>query len=318
MLGPKASERALIFFEAVVCPNLMEKEQHLESTETMPGTRTTRRRSRVSSSPRDSGSSDIRPRDRDRLSSLAGEVALRKIPTAEIARLQRSVYDQTLALSRTIDQPNFTRMGRDDLVRMVHLYDELFFGGKILPTAKAEGLSFGLSSRMTRVAGKLVTHYPEGDHEGVRQFELILSSTLLFQTFEDVNRSVEVTGRQCQDRLEAMQRIAEHELVHLVEMLIWNDGNCSQTRFQSIASRYFGHTDYRHDLITQRERAYAKFNIRVGDQVRFAHDRQVLSGRVNRITRRATVLVPSRSGEKFSDGRRYQKFYVPLEKLSKA
>ena len=40
---------------------------------------------------------------------------------------------------------------------MVRMYDELFFGGKILPAAEAEGLSFGLSSRMTKVAGKLVT-----------------------------------------------------------------------------------------------------------------------------------------------------------------
>jgi hypothetical protein len=163
-----------------------------------------------------------------------------------------------------------------------------------------------------------VTHYPEGSHEGRRQFELVLSSTLLFQTFEDVGRSVEVTGRQCRDRLEAMQRVAEHEFVHLVEMLIWNDGNCSEARFQSIANRYFAHTDYRHDLITQRERALVKFDIRVGDQVKFAHDGKVMIGRVNRITRRATVLVPDAKGEKFSDGGRYLRFYVPLEQLRKA
>jgi hypothetical protein len=200
---------------------------------------------------------------------------------------------------------------------MVRLYDERFFGGQIVPTAEAEGLKFGLSSRMTRIAGKLVTHYPEGDHEGRRNFELVLSTTLLFQTFEDVDRAVEVTGRTCRDRLEAMQRIAEHELVHLVEMLIWNDGNCSQPRFQSIASRFFGHTDYRHDLITQRERAFRKFNIRLGDQVRFVHGGRVLTGRVNRITRRATVLVPDGDGQRFSDGGSYLRYYVPLEQLTK-
>ena len=145
----------------------------------------------------------------------------------------------------------------------------------------------------------------------------MLSSTLLFQTFEDVDRPVEVTGRQCKDRLEAMQRIAEHEFVHLIEMLIWNDGNCSEARFQSIANRYFWHTDYKHDLITQRERAATKFDIRVGDYVRFGHDGRYLQGRVNRITRRATVLVPDKSGERFSDGNHYLRFYVPLERLKK-
>ena len=261
---------------------------------------------------------NIAPRDRKLLSKLAGEVALRTFPAEQIASWQREIHQNTLALSRSIDQPNFTSVGRDDLVRMIRMYDDLFFDGKILPVAHAEGLSFGLSSRMTRVAGKMVTHYPHGDHEAPRQFELILSSTLLFQTFEDEGRPAEVTGRVCKDRLEAMQRVAEHEFVHLIEMLIWNDGNCNEARFQSIAQRYFGHTDYRHDLITQRERALTKFNIRIGDEVRFRHDRQVLTGRVNRITRRATILVENTKGERFSDGHRYLRFYVPLEKLSKA
>ncbi len=262
--------------------------------------------------------SSITPRDPELLGRLAREVTDRQFSAQQISRLQREIHEQTLRLSRSMDQPNFTRVGRDDLVRMVGMYDDRFFDGQILPTAQAEGLSFGLSSRMTRVAGKLVTHYPDGNHQGRRQFELVLSSTLLFQTFEDVDRPVQVTGRSCRDRLEAMQRVAEHELVHLVEMLIWNDGNCSEKRFQFLAHRYFGHSDYRHELITQRERAAIRFNIRVGDQVRFAHEGQVLCGRVNRITRRATVLVSSPAGERFSDGGRYLRFYVPLEKLTKA
>jgi hypothetical protein len=249
------------------------------------------------------------------MSGLAGEVALRTFTPEQIRHWQREIYEQTLKLSRTMDGPNFTRVARDDLVRMLRLYDDRFFAGKILPTAEAEGLTFSISSRMTRVAGKLVTQYPQGDYNGVRQFELVLSSTLLFQTFEEPGEPVEVTGRICHDRLEAMQRVAEHEFVHLVEMLIWNDGNCSEPRFQSIANRYFGHTDHRHGLITQRERALTRFNIRVGDFVRFLHEGKPLVGRVNRITRRATVLVPSPKGERFSDGGRYIRYYVPLEAL---
>lgn len=263
------------------------------------------------------GAGTIRPRDRQLLRKLAGEVASRTFARQEIDRLQREIFEQTLRLSRSIESPNFNRLGRDDLVRMIRMYDERFFDGKILPVAHAEGLDFSISSRMTKVAGKLVTHYPEGSHEGRRQFELVLSSTLLFQTFEDPKQRVEVTGRSCANRLEAMQRVAEHELVHLVEMLIWNDGNCNESRFQSIAHRYFAHTDYRHALITQRERALMRFNIRVGDRVRFTYDGKVLSGRVNRITRRATILVASPKGEVFSDGNRYLRYYVPLEQLVK-
>lgn len=260
----------------------------------------------------------IKPRDRDWMSRLAGEVALRDYSARQINEWQREIYDQTLTLSRTMNGPNFTRIARDDLVRMIRLYDDRFFGGKILPTAEAEGLSFAISSRMTRIAGKLVTQYPRGDYGGRRQFELVISSTLLFQTFEDPDQPVEVTGRLCRDRLEAMQRVAEHEFVHLIEMLIWNSGNCNEPRFQSIANRYFGHTDYHHGLLTQRERALRKFNIRVGDTVCFLHGGKQLKGRVNRITRRATVLVPSAKGELFSDGGRYVRYYVPLEALQTA
>ena len=35
----------------------------------------------------------------------------------------------------------------------------------------------------------------------------------------------------------------------------------------------------------------------------------------NRVTRRATVLVPADDGERFSDGNRYRKYYVPVNML---
>ena len=263
-------------------------------------------------------SAQISPRDPQRLSALAGEVALRTFDTEQRDRWRKQIHEQMLLTSRLIDSPNFRKISQSDVSRLIRLYDERFFAGKILPTAAAEGMAFSLSSRMTSVAGKLVTHYPEGDYKGIRNFEMVLSTSLLFQTFEDVSRPIEVAGCLCHDRLEALQRIAEHEFVHLIEMLIWNDGNCSEARFQSIASRYFGHRDYQHNLITQRERAAVRFNIRVGDWVTFGHDGQPLLGRVNRITRRATVLVPDNSGEPFSDGRRYVRYYVPLEKLKRA
>ena len=162
--------------------------------------------------------------------ALAGEVATTRIPTEQQETWRREIHRQMLLSSRSIDGPNFRKVSSDDVSRMIRLYDERFFGGKIVAEASSEGLSFSLSSRMTSVGGMLVTQYPDGIHRGRRRFELVLSSTLLFQTFEDVNRPIKVAGCLCRDRLEAMQRIAEHEFVHLVEMLIWNDGNCNEPR----------------------------------------------------------------------------------------
>src|SRR6056297_3311451 len=91
-----------------------------------------------------------------------------------ILQAQREIHEQTLRLSRSIDRPNFQCVGVEDVRRMIRMYDERFFGGQVMPLAKAEGIQFGLSKRMTSVAGKMVTHYPTGHHDGPRKFELIL------------------------------------------------------------------------------------------------------------------------------------------------
>ena len=57
--------------------------------------------------------------------------------------------------------------------------------------------------------------------------------------------------------------------------------------------------------------------IHLGDLVSFEHEGLRRVGRVNRITRRATVLVADAAGRQFSDGKTYLTFYVPLTMLRK-
>jgi hypothetical protein len=257
---------------------------------------------------------------------IATSVLHNQLPAEEIRGRQRRIFAEVLQLSRSMESPNFTRIDSDDLRRMTMLYDREFFNSQLLVLIGRERLRFGISARMTRIAGKLVTHYADRAskkmtavqpqiRQDTRRFEMVLSSTLLFQAFGDVDRPITVTGLRCNNRLEAMQRVCEHELVHLLEMFLWNDSSCSQSRFQNIAGRFFGHTEHRHDLITQSERAARNFDIRVGARVRFSVEGKTLVGCVNRITRRATVLVEDARGERFTDGRRYVRYYVPLEQL---
>lgn len=250
--------------------------------------------------------------------SVAQAVLAMRIPASIAADRQRQVFDSMLRLSSSISSPNFAEIGRDDVRRMVMLYDDLFFDSQITRLARREGLSFSVSGRLTKTAGKLVTHYQHNGAQQKRRFEIVLSSTLLFQTFNDVHRPVEVTGVLCRNRLEAMQRVVEHELVHLIEMLLWENSSCARRRFQGIAGNVFGHRDYRHDLITQAERAERKYQLRVGDAVAFEFEGITRVGFLNRITRRATVLVPDPAGHRFDDGRRYVRYYVPLERLRRA
>jgi hypothetical protein len=98
-------------------------------------------------------------------------------------------------------------------------------------------------------------------------------------------------------------------------MLLWDKSSCSQSRFHSITRRFFGHTENKHQLVTPKERAMVNFGIKPGMAVRFRFDGVEHKGVINRINKRATVLVEDCRGERYSDGKHYTKFYVPVRLL---
>jgi len=237
----------------------------------------------------------------------------------------RRIYEAVVDESPQIRSGNFNRIGSDDLERLFRLYDSAFFRGflsEMLQEDRAYPMAFRLSRRLTRAAGQTVRLMHRVRRDGVMieqpEYEIAVSTTLLFNTFQDVDREIVVGGLVCADRLEALQRIFEHELLHLAEFLGWGRSSCSAENFHALSRRIFAHEGVRHDLVTPREQAAATFGVRVGDAVEFDMEGARLRGRVNRITRRATVLVEHPSGALFTDGRRYQTFYVPLSLLRKA
>lgn len=236
---------------------------------------------------------------------------------ADKQRKQQIIADRVLSRSKAMKGRNFQSVARHDLELMAYLYDEQFLEGIALPLAESYGLSFRLSSRMTRAGGKTTrTVYPSTAGRPSRtHYEIALSTSLLFQSFRGTDDNIRVCGYDCRDRLTAMQRIVEHELIHLCEMLVWIQSDCSAGRFQSIAHGMFGHTEHRHELITQQQRAAKDYNIRAGNRVAFRFEGKTIVGVVNRITRRATILVEDSRGERFSDGKRYLKYYVPINQL---
>lgn len=226
----------------------------------------------------------------------------------------REIRDILLAESKSIREANFSSIHSSDLEMLFELYDEMFFDCQLGPAARANKtpLTFRVSKRMTRVGGT-TTRYRHYEKHGPKwSYEIAISSTLLFSTFYDVNRPIDVTGIECLNRVEALQRIFEHELIHLTEMVAFGDSSCSKPQFQRLAFQFFTHTEATHQLITPGERAATKFGIRPGDRVHFTIDGKRYEGFVNRITKRATVLVEDPSSPLYSDGKRYAKFYVPI------
>lgn len=230
---------------------------------------------------------------------------------------QALIAREVLEQSSVMDGENFRKISRQDLERMAEAYDRYFFDGLCLPVARSHGMSFRLSSRMSRAGGKTTrqTFRATRNREAAVRYEIALSTSLLFQSFRKPGDKTRVCGLWCNHRLAAMQRIVEHELIHLCEMLVWIHSDCAASRFQTVAHRLFGHTEHRHELITQQERAARDFNIKLGKRVVFRLNNQNLVGIVNRITSRATVLVPDPKGTRYSDGTHYSKYYVPLDQL---
>lgn len=246
--------------------------------------------------------------------------ALLQLTSEDIFARTVRIYNQLLAESPRVQLGNFTNLAPLDLARLFELYDAHFFESLLQHNLNANGwpIHFSLSRRLTRSAGMTKRFGKFSILRGTKyRFEIAISTPLLYQSFRDLERTIRVNGVVCQDRLQALQRVFEHELLHLLEMLVWGRSSCSGKNYKSLAWNLFRHPETRHDLVTQHERAYRKFDIRPGDRVTFIFQGTRYWGIVNRITQRVTILVETPSGQLYSDGKRYAKFYVPLGKLEK-
>ncbi len=167
---------------------------------------------------------------------------------SEVEKRARRIYEATLAQSPQIRDGNFRLIGTDDLQRLFAWYDSEYFRGRLaemLLEDEAHPMTFRLSRRLVSAAGQTVRQVRRIDRGGKPaakvDYEITVSATLLFNTFQDVERNVTVGGLVCRDRLEALQRIFEHELLHLAEFLAWGRSNCRADNFHALSRRIFAH-----------------------------------------------------------------------------
>lgn len=244
----------------------------------------------------------------------------RQLSHQQREQLHALVYRHVLTNSRCIQTGNFQNVSNSDLGLLFQIIDEQFFDGEVARLCEQRAsrpLSFRLSTRMTTSGGMTTMTQYRSRLSRSTDFEIAIATTPLFGTFKQQSTAI-VSGVKCHDRLEALQRIMEHEMVHLIEMLLWNDSNCAAAPFKRIVRRFFGHTESNHRLLTPRDVAHQKLGISPGDQVTFSLNGKQVKGHVNRITKRATILVEHADGVLYTDGARYRKFYVPLQHLKRA
>lgn len=251
---------------------------------------------------------------------LLNIVRRRQLSLAARQDAAHSVYQHMLTNSRLCKNGNFKEICNSDLGLLFHVTDEQYFDGhvgRLCEQKASRPLSFRLSTRMTTSGGMTTMQTLKQRHSRSVEFEIAIATTPLFATFQDETTAL-VSGLACKDRLEALQRIMEHEMVHLIEMLIWNDSNRSANPFKTIVNRFFGHTESNHQLMTPRDIARKRLGISPGDAVTFKIEGRQLKGHVNRITKRATILVADPRGKLYDDGQKYHKYYVPLQNLKRA
>ena len=147
----------------------------------------------------------------------------------EISGKTAQIHATVLSKSKYIDDPNFTRIHTTDLELLFAEYDNEFFDGQIKESLGPIPLHFSLSKRMTRSGGKTAHCLDKAD--GKEWYEIGVSTTLLFQCFAgDDHRPIRNSGIVCHDRLDALQRVMEHEIVHLIEMLLRDKSSCAKPR----------------------------------------------------------------------------------------
>lgn len=232
---------------------------------------------------------------------------LEQLPTQHehAARVDALVY-QVEKRQTKLGLPGF---GDEALTQMFGFYDDDLFQGYLSKALLPASISFGFSGRLRSSGGRTIKRMTRGQ----TAFHIEVASNLVRNSF-DHQAEVQLSGHLCPTPLHAVARIMEHEIVHLIELLLFDDSSCKKKRFKSIAAQCFGHTEFTHGLTLARDIARDQ-GVVPGMAVSFEFEGETMRGVINRVNKRATVLVQSKQGQRYSDGKHYQKYYVPIAAL---
>lgn len=239
------------------------------------------------------------------------EIVQMKLAKEEVICRRDEIKKQFIKKSINYLEYGLVEISAVDLKILFNLYDEIFLE-EIFQKYKMN-INFSISSRMTSAAGKTLAKKRNG--KLLNDFEIRLSK-VFFNNLLKTKENREVCGLKCEDRLMAVMLIMEHELVHLLEFVLYGDSNCSNPRFKILAKNIFGHTQSYHKLPNNREILKRDKNMELGERVCFDFKNRKLEGILYKVNKRAVVMVKSENGQ-YSDkkGNRFEKYYVPLEKL---
>lgn len=172
-----------------------------------------------------------------------------KYSKQEINEQFEKVRQQVFIQSKQIKADNFGVASNDDIKLVFNLYDTYFFDTYFKENKVIEKMAFDFSKKMTSAGGKLM--YYKVTNQNPIQFRMRISAYLIFNSFKDGEiKSINLAGFETKNRLEALMHIIEHEIIHLIEFIAFNDSSCKKDNFKNLANSIFGHTAFTHSLLT--------------------------------------------------------------------
>lgn len=233
-----------------------------------------------------------------------------------IVHKRRQIFEEFLKLSTNVEDGNFKIISDCDLKLLFELYDEVFFNSDFRQNYEG-AFRFSFSKRMSKSAG--LTLCPK-NISNLRPKDLIIEFRFGINFFFQYGLSDKekfVSGIKTNNALEALQLVLEHEICHAIEFILYHQSSCKGKRFKELAKNVFNHSSSYHALPTNQEIAKEKLGLSIGKKVSFQFENQLLEGFINRINKRATVMVKNKEGNYLDhQGNRYIKFYVPLDDLT--
>ena len=227
------------------------------------------------------------------------------LPADTICARRADILRRVLAAFPVLRHAPPPELPGEALPFMLRAYDEVFLNG-YLGAQRIAPLCIAASVRMTRAAGTCTIRRPVA---GRPQIEIRMGIDFLFRLSEG---PFTVNGLCFDTPLEAFLCVLEHELCHALDFLLRGVFERHGPHFKALSKGLFGHTACTHALPTRAQEAAAA-GIGVGQWVTFPYEDKMLHGRVSRVGKTASVMVPDRRGG-YADvaGQRYSKFTVPL------
>ncbi|CAK7994751.1 Hypothetical protein POVR1_LOCUS275 [uncultured virus] len=178
------------------------------------------------------------------------------------------------------------------LDQLFQLYDRVFFSSSIsdLMRQKNYQLAIRYNSRLTKTGG----HCKKISSS---TYDIEIATHVVLGTFRHGEKSYSSNGLLCYDRLDCLMNVFEHELVHYFIMIthghIKGDPvyKSHGLYFQQLVKAYFGHTAFRHALLSKIEEVGKPEDFKVDDCVTFTwKDGSLTTGKIMKLNPKRAVV----------------------------